>query len=102
MRFGMNLLMWTDTLNDEMLPLLDEMKADRLRRGRDPVFDLDNVDNYAKWGKRFDDARPGRAPARRSAARDDNPISPDPAVRRKGVEANKRNAGLLRGGRAAR
>ena len=24
MRFGMNLLMWTDTLTDEMLPLLDE------------------------------------------------------------------------------
>ena len=26
MRYGMNLLMWTDTLGDEALPLLDEMK----------------------------------------------------------------------------
>ena len=26
MRFGMNLLMWTDTLSDPMLPLLDELK----------------------------------------------------------------------------
>ena len=38
MRFGMNLLMWTDTLSDEMLPLLEDMirnfyfMADRMLR----------------------------------------------------------------------
>ena len=26
MRFGMNLLMWTDTVTDEVLPLLDQLK----------------------------------------------------------------------------
>jgi len=90
MRFGMNLLMWTDTLNDQMLPLLDELKQIGFDAVEIPCFDLDNLDNYAKWGQRFDElglARTGtavRGPA-------DNPMSPDPAVRRKGVEANKRN-----------
>ena len=27
MRYGMNLLMWTDTLDDEMLPLLGQLKG---------------------------------------------------------------------------
>jgi len=26
MRYGLNLLLWTDTLTDETLPLLDEIK----------------------------------------------------------------------------
>lgn len=90
MRFGMNLLLWTDTLSDNMLPLLDELKQIGFDTVEIPCFDLDNLDNYARWGKRFDElglARTGtavRGPA-------ENPISFDPAVRRKGIEANKRN-----------
>ena len=90
MRFGMNLLMWTDTLSDNMLPLLDELKEIGYDAVEIPAFDLDNLDNYAKWGKRFDElglARTGTA----IRLADDNPISSDPAVRRKGVENNKRN-----------
>jgi len=52
-----------------------------------PVFDND-LDNYAKWGKRFDElglVRSGTAV--RGAA--ENPISPDAGVRRKGIDANK-------------
>jgi D-psicose/D-tagatose/L-ribulose 3-epimerase len=90
MRFGMNLLMWTDTLSDSMLPLLDELKEIGFDTVELPCFDLDNLDNYTKWGKRLDElglTRTGtavRGPA-------DNPMSPDPTVRQKGVEANKRN-----------
>lgn len=90
MRFGMNLLLWTDTLSENMLPLLDELKEIGFDTVEIPCFDLDNLENYARWGKRFDElglARTGtavRGPA-------ENPISPDPAVRRKGIEANKRN-----------
>ena len=90
MRFGMNLLMWTDTLTDEMLPLLEELKEIGFDTVEIPAFDLDNLDNYAKWGKRFDAlglSRTGTA----VRGPDENPISRDPAVRRKGVEANKRN-----------
>jgi D-psicose/D-tagatose/L-ribulose 3-epimerase len=90
MRFGMNLLMWTDTLTDAMLPLLDELKAIGYDTIEIPCFDLDNLDNYAKWAKRFDAlglARTGTA----VRGADQNPASPDPAVRRAGIDANKRN-----------
>ncbi len=90
MKIGMNLLMWTDTLSDEMLPLLDEMKEIGFDAVEIPCFDLENIDNYAKWGKRFDElglARTGTAI--RGGA--ENPISPDAAVRRAGIDANKRN-----------
>jgi D-psicose/D-tagatose/L-ribulose 3-epimerase len=90
MRFGMNLLMWTDTLSDDKLPLLDELKAIGYDTVEIPCFDLDNLDNYAKWGKRFDELALSRTgTAIRGPA--ENPISPDPAVRRKGIDANKRN-----------
>jgi len=90
MRFGMNLLMWTDTLSDEKLPLLDELKEIGFDTIEIPCFDLDNLDNYAKWGKRFDELELSRTG---TAVRgpDENPISADPTVRRNGVEANKRN-----------
>ena len=90
MRFGMNLLMWTDTLTDEMLPLLEEMQQIGFDTVEIPCFDLENLDNYAKWGKRFDElglSRTGTA----VRGPDQNPISADPAIRHNGVEANKRN-----------
>ena len=90
MKIGMNLLMWTDTLSDEMLPLLDQMKEIGFDAVEIPCFDLENIDNYAKWGKRFDElglARTGTA----VRGPDQNQISPDPAVRRAGIDANKRN-----------
>ena len=90
MKIGMNLLMWTDTLSDEVLPLLEEMKEIGFDAVELPCFDLDNIDNYAKWGKRLDElglARTGTA----VRGPDQNPISSDPAVRRAGIDANKRN-----------
>lgn len=90
MKIGMNLLMWTDTLSDEMLPILDQMKEIGFDAVELPCFDLDNIDNYAKWGKRLDElglARTGTA----VRGPDQNPISSEPAVRRAGIDANKRN-----------
>jgi D-psicose/D-tagatose/L-ribulose 3-epimerase len=90
MRYGMNLLMWTDTLSDQMLPLLDQLKQIGYDAVELPAFDLENLDNYAKWGQRCDElglARTGTA----VRGPQDNPISPDPAVRQKAVEANRRN-----------
>ncbi len=87
MRYGMNLLMWTDTLTDEMLPLLDQLKQIGYDAVEIPIFDAD-VDKYARWGERFDQLgllRTGTA----VRGADENPISPDAGVRRKGVEANK-------------
>ncbi|GAB6187243.1 sugar phosphate isomerase/epimerase family protein [Thermopirellula anaerolimosa] len=90
MRFGMNLLMWTDTLNDACLPLLDEVKEIGFDIVELPVFDLDNDANYRKWAARMDELGLGRT-ATAIRGPDENPISADPAVRRKGIEANKRN-----------
>ena len=88
MRFGINMLMWTDTLSDEWLPKVDELKEIGYDAIEVPVFDF-NIDTYAKWGKRFDElglARSGtsvRGP-------EENMISTDPAIRKAGIEANKR------------
>lgn len=88
MRYGMNLLMWTDTLDDKSLPLLDELKTIGFDAAELPIFEID-VPNCEKWGKRLDAVGLTRtATAVRGA--DENPASADPAVRRRGVDANKR------------
>lgn len=87
MRFGLNLLLWTDTLTDEALPLLDQIKEIGFDMVEVPVFEAD-LAKYAKWGKYFDNAGLARTG---TAVRgvEDNPASLDPQIRRKGVEANK-------------
>ncbi len=88
MKFGLNMLLWTDTVNEAHWPLLDEIK----RLGYDgielPIFSLDPAP-YAALGKRLDAVGLKRtAVTVRTGA--DNPISPDAAVRQAGVEANRR------------
>jgi len=87
MRYGIDVLLWTDVLTDEHLPLVDQLKEIGYDTIEFPLFEVD-VDKYAAWGKRFDDAGLSRTATTVRGA-DDNPISPDPAVRRKGIEANK-------------
>ncbi|MFZ5828668.1 MAG: sugar phosphate isomerase/epimerase family protein [Planctomycetota bacterium] len=90
MQYGINLLMWTDTLSDDMLPLLEQMKEIGFDTVELPCFDLDNLDNYARWGKRLDELGLKRTgTAIRGEA--ENPISADESVRRRGIDANKRN-----------
>ena len=55
MRYGMNLLLWTDTMNEAILPVLDELKKIGYDAVEIPIFDLD-VEKYAKFGKRLDEA----------------------------------------------
>ena len=87
MRYGMNLLLWSDVLSDEALPLLDQIREIGFDAVELPVFEVD-AKKYAKWGKRLDDAGLARTAVTVRGV-DDNPMSADPAVRRKGVEANK-------------
>lgn len=87
MRFGMNLLLWTDTLTDQVRPLLDEVKQLGFDAVEVPIFEVD-VEKYAKWGKYLDQAGLSRTGVTVRGA-DDNPMSPDPAVRKKGVAATK-------------
>jgi len=87
MRYGMNLLMWTDTLHDEILALLDQIKSIGYDAVEVPVFEL-HVDKYAAWGKRLDSAGLARTGVTVRGA-EDNPISPDGATRQKGIDNNK-------------
>ncbi len=87
MRYGMNLLLWADTLTDEALPLLDQIKAIGFDAVELPIFELD-VDKCAKWGKRLDDAGLARTAVTVRGV-EDNPMSCDPKIRRKGVAANR-------------
>ncbi len=87
MRFGMNMFLWVDTLTDDILPLLEDIKQMGFDAVEIPVFETDTA-KYATWGKHFDNiglARTGCV----VRGEGDNPMSSDPAVRRKGVEANK-------------
>jgi len=88
MKFGLNMLLWTDSVTEAHWPLLEEIK----RLGYDgvelPIFSLDPAP-YAALGKKLDAIGLQRtAVTVRTAA--DNPISPDANVRKAGVEANRR------------
>ncbi len=86
MKYGMNLLLWSGELNDGLLPTLEKLKEMGFDGVEIPIFNL-GLD-YTAWGKRLDAMgfeRTGvtvRTP-------EDNPISPDASIRKKGVEANK-------------
>ncbi len=88
MRFGLNLLLWTDTLSDDFLPLLEELKEIGYDAVELPVFGPDDA-ACKTWGKRLSElglARTGtvvRGP-------DENPISADAKIRRAGIDANRR------------
>src|SRR3990172_5239624 len=87
MRYGMNLLLWADTLSDEALPLLDQIKEIGFDAVELPVFEAD-VAKYAKWGQHLDNAGLARTAVTVRGV-DDNPMILDPKVRQKGVDANK-------------
>jgi D-psicose/D-tagatose/L-ribulose 3-epimerase len=94
MKFGLNLLLWSGDLHDGLLPILEQLKEIGYDGVELPMFNLDE-EKYAAWGKRLDDLGLGRTGVTVRGV-EDNPISPDPAVRAKGVEANKRTLDCCR------
>lgn len=87
MKYGMNLLLWTGELNDSVLPVCEKLKKMGFDGVEIPIFNLEL--DYAAWGKRLDDLGLARTAVTVRNV-EDNPISPDAAVRAKGVELNKR------------
>ena len=87
MKYGMNLLLWSGQLSDDLLPVLESLK----RLGYDgvevPLFNADL--DYAAWGKRLDDLGLERTAVTVRGV-DDNPISSDASVRRKGIDGTKK------------
>lgn len=87
MKYGMNLLLWSGEVTDELLPTCQRLKEIGFDGVELPMFNLDL--DYGALGRRLDDLG-----LRRTAVtirnEDDNPISPDPAIRTKGVELNQK------------
>lgn len=86
--FGMNLLLWTGEVRDEHLPVLEMLKDLGFDGVEVPVMAMDEA-TCSRLGERL--AQLGLA-ATACAVRnaEENPISPDAAVRRAGTEANLR------------
>jgi D-psicose/D-tagatose/L-ribulose 3-epimerase len=87
MKYGMNLLLWSGEVNDSLFPVIEQLKAIGFDGVELPLFNLDL--DYAAIGRRLDDIGLKRTGVTIRNV-DDNPISPDPAVRQKGVELTKR------------
>jgi D-psicose/D-tagatose/L-ribulose 3-epimerase len=86
-RFGLNLLLWCDTLDESILPVLEDVKNIGYDAVEIPIFEA-NVEKYALWGKRLDDLGLARS-AVTIRLPGNNPISPDGAERSAGVAATK-------------
>ncbi|MEK7415690.1 MAG: sugar phosphate isomerase/epimerase [Planctomycetota bacterium] len=89
MRYGMNLLLWTDdATREDFLPTLERLAQLGFDGVEIPVFNLDPA-AYARLGKRLDNLGLART-AVTVRSQDDDPISPDPMIRGRGVDATKR------------
>jgi D-psicose/D-tagatose/L-ribulose 3-epimerase len=88
MKFGMNLLLWTGDMHDGMLPVLESIRSMGYDGVELPMFNLD-VKKWSEWGRRLDDLGLQRT-AVTVRGEEDNPISPEAAVRAKGVDNNRR------------
>ncbi len=94
MKFGMNLLLWTDHLHDGLMPVLRQLKEIGYDGVEVPIFSADE-ELYRTWGQRLNGLGLERTVVTiRTAA--DNPISPDPKVRAAGIEASKRTLDCCR------
>ena len=87
MKIGINLALWTDTLSEDRLPLLEKCKKIGYDMVELPVFDTD-LKVAELWGKRLDELGLERSGGG-AFGPDHNMIDPDPQVRRRGIEAAK-------------
>ena len=87
MKIGINLALWTDTLDNGRLPLLDQCKTIGYDMVELPVFDTD-LKVAEIWGKRLDEVGLERS-AGCAFGPDHNMIDPSPQVRRRGIDAGK-------------
>jgi D-psicose/D-tagatose/L-ribulose 3-epimerase len=87
-KYGLNLLLWTDRMHDGLVPVVERIK----RLGYDgveiPIFELDEPLHRA-WGRRLDDVGLERT-AVTVRGPGDNPISPSATVRQAAVDAMRR------------
>lgn len=88
MKYGLNLLLWTDRMHDGMTPIVEKVKQLGYDGVEVPIFDT-NESLYRQWGQRFDQIGLERTAVTVRGA-GDNPISPSGPVRQAAVDAMKR------------
>lgn len=85
MKYGMNLLLWSGEFSDQLLPVCEQLKSMGFDGVEIPMFNLDL--DYQAIGKQLDSIGLART-AVVVRNEEDNPISPDKAVRLRGVANN--------------
>jgi D-psicose/D-tagatose/L-ribulose 3-epimerase len=88
MKYGLNLLLWTDRMHDGMTPIVEKVKKLGYDGVEVPIFEL-NEPLYKQWGQRFDQIGLERTAVTVRGA-GDNPISPSSSVRSAAVDAMRR------------
>jgi D-psicose/D-tagatose/L-ribulose 3-epimerase len=88
MKYGLNLLLWTDRMHDGMAPVVEKVKAIGYDGIEMPIFEL-NESLYKQWGERLDAIGLERTAVTVRGA-GDNPISPSGTVRAAAVDAMKK------------
>ncbi len=87
MKYGLNLLLWTSDVNDSLFPLIDQIKGWGYDGIELPIFDM-NLANFQSVGARLKDVGL-ECTAVTVCTPDENPISPDAAIREAGIERLK-------------
>ena len=82
-KYGMNLLLWTSDVTEELFPLFGQLKDIGYDAVELPIFDVDEA-KYSRIGQELQ-KNELQATAVTVCAEDANPISPDAAVRRAAV-----------------
>ncbi|MFM8579022.1 MAG: sugar phosphate isomerase/epimerase family protein [Planctomycetaceae bacterium] len=88
MKYGLNLLLWTDRMHDGMVEVVERIKSLGYDGIEMPIFEL-NEPLYADWGRRLDRLGLERTAVTVRGA-GDNPISPSATVRAAAVDAMRR------------
>ena len=78
MKYGMNLLLWSGEVTDDVLQVCGKLKEIGYDGVELPIFNLDL--DYSAIGSELDSLGLGRTGVT-VRGEEDNPISPDPAVR---------------------
>lgn len=88
MKYGMNLLLWTAEVTEEHYPVLNDLKSYGYDGVELPVFEMD-MGKFTALGNQLDAVGLERT-AVTICTEEENPISPDAAIRQAGLERLKR------------
>lgn len=88
MKFCMNLLLWNSEVTEKELPIIQQLQEMGYDGVELPIFEPGDLRRYKTLGKQLDDMGLVRSTLT-ILTTEKNPISPDPALRKLGIEAVK-------------